>query len=70
MIQDLLESRQWRQQDGGGGLWKPGIPKSCSAKNDDNDKDDIQSPEVNSGKVLRFVYSKPYQFIMTIHPII
>jgi len=51
-------------------MWKLGLPKSCSAKIEDNDKDDTQSLEVNSGIVLRFIFSKISQFILTTHPII
>jgi len=51
-------------------MWKLGLPKNCSAKIDDNDKHDTQSLEVNSGTVLRFVFSKTSQFILTAHPII
>jgi hypothetical protein len=54
----------------GGRLGTLGLPKSCSAKIDDNDKDDTQSPEVNSGTVLPFVFSKTSQFILTTPPII
>ena len=57
--------------NGDGGLWTLGLPKSCSVKNDDSDKDnDIQSVEVNSQTVLRFVFAKTSQFILTTHPII